>query len=52
MTATFLIEIEIDDPTALADEADDITEACDKAGFSVISVKPWARQQQIQPTPI
>lgn len=42
MTVTFLVELNLDDTTDLANVAGDIEEDL-SANFEVISVKPWAR---------
>lgn len=46
MTATFLIEVEVLDPSpaTLLAEAEAILDACEGGGIAVNSVKPWARE--------
>lgn len=51
MTATFLVEIEINDPSELTAMSDDILDAVESAGFPVLTVKPWQRQTLTQTTP-
>jgi hypothetical protein len=45
MTATFLVEVEVDgiDPVSLQTTTEDIADACESAGLLVSSVKPWSR---------
>lgn len=53
MTATFLVEVEIPDPSpnTLLLLSDDIDDALESGGVPVVSVKPWQREGLIpQPT--
>ena len=45
MTATFLVELELDDISvlALAETSEDLHDAVEKSGLAVTSVKPWHR---------
>jgi hypothetical protein len=43
VTATFLVAIDIDDPSMVDSLAAEIDDALLEEGFEVISVKPWAR---------
>lgn len=41
MIRAFIVKVDLDDISQLADDAIDIENACDKAGIPVVSVVPW-----------
>ena len=43
MTVTFLVAIDLPDPSMVESAAGEIDDALLEEGFEVISVKPWAR---------
>jgi hypothetical protein len=43
MTVTYLVAIDLFDPTTIADTALDIEDALAENGLEVTSVTPWAR---------
>lgn len=53
MTATLLVELDIDDPTMILEDANEVHDVLETAGLAVLSVKPWARPTQptILPSP-
>lgn len=53
MTATFLVSLDIDDPSLILEDAQEISDVLESAGLSVTSVKPWARPSNpiLLPTP-
>lgn len=53
MLATFLIEVNLTDPSAASvlDEVNAIQDALDAGGIDYNSVKPWARDALAQTTP-
>jgi len=52
VTATYLVEVELSDPSELAAMSDDILEAVSGAGIVVNSVKPWQRPTLSQAPPV
>ena len=49
MTSTFLVEVEVtsDDMAGLLQDAEDMQQNLEAAGWPVNSVKPWSRQQTL-----
>jgi hypothetical protein len=43
MTVTFLVALQLDDVSTIADVAADIQDDLEQTGHTVESVKPWAR---------
>jgi len=43
MTATFLVKIDVADPSEIDGMADDLLDSLAGDNFEVISVEPWAR---------
>jgi hypothetical protein len=49
MNVTFLVDINLDDLSSLADTASDIEQDLSNAGYEVNGVKPWQRPSLLQP---
>lgn len=43
MIVTFLVKLDVQDLTTLADESAHVQDALESAGFQVEGVQPWAR---------
>ena len=43
MNATFLVEVDVEDPTQIIEDCNEIQDALEAAGLAVNSVKPWTR---------
>ena len=52
MIATYLVELDVDDPSQIMTIAEDIQDDLISAGHLITSVKPWARPTlNFQPQP-
>lgn len=52
MEVTYLVAVNIEDVSTIADQAADIQDDLESAGHDVVSVKPWARPTQQTASPI
>ena len=53
MTATILVELDIEDPSTILEDCNEVQDALENAGLMILSVKPWTRptQPMLLPSP-
>lgn len=51
MTAAFIVHLEVEDPLALPEIAEEIADSLASDGHEVVSVAPWQRQTLVPESP-